>query len=262
MIHELNKPLGNAHDHVILEHKGVKIGIIGLAEQEWMEATPCLEENQYEYEDYVKAARRWCKKLRNEGWQLVIALTHMRTRNDLNLAEKVQDLDLILGGHDHDDEEHNLHDIYILKSGTDFREFSLINITLNWSDELLESSINSKVVNFDKRNIIDRIKVDVTKEFEPHLEMSAIINDYWKEISKELEKYSGYSGVDLDGKFSSIRWKETNISNFVADALRFINRSDIAIINSGSLRTDDIIPKGFLKWKDIGELFFLRLVVF
>lgn len=96
-----------------------------------MEATPCLEENQYEYESYVKSAKRWCKYLRNQGCELLIALTHMRTRNDLNLADKVDDLDIILGGHDHDDEEHYLHDIYILKSGTDFREFSLLNVTLN-----------------------------------------------------------------------------------------------------------------------------------
>ena len=245
--------MGEALDHVIIEHKGVKIGIIGLAEQEWMEATPCLEENQYEYESYVKSAKKWCKKLRNQGCKLVIALTHMRTRNDLNLADKVQDLDLILGGHDHDDEEHNLHDIYILKSGTDFREFSLINITLNWSDELLDNSTDAKVVNVDKRHIINRIKVDITKEFDPNPEMDTIIKEYWREISIELERYAGIWGVDLDAKFSSIRCKETNISNFIADALRFINKSDVVIINSGSLRTDDIIPKGFIKWKDIGN---------
>jgi len=32
----------------------------------------------------------------------VIALTHMRWPNDILLAEHVSDIDLILGGHDHD----------------------------------------------------------------------------------------------------------------------------------------------------------------
>jgi len=32
----------------------------------------------------------------------IIALTHMRWPNDTRLAENVADIDLILGGHDHD----------------------------------------------------------------------------------------------------------------------------------------------------------------
>jgi len=32
----------------------------------------------------------------------VIALTHMRMKNDITLAEKVPGVDIILGGHDHD----------------------------------------------------------------------------------------------------------------------------------------------------------------
>lgn len=36
-----------------------------------------------------------------KGCDYVIALTHMRTRNDKKLAENTTDIDLILGGHDH-----------------------------------------------------------------------------------------------------------------------------------------------------------------
>jgi 5'-nucleotidase len=35
------------------------------------------------------------------GCEYVIALTHMRTPNDIRLAESVPEIDLILGGHDH-----------------------------------------------------------------------------------------------------------------------------------------------------------------
>ena len=33
------------------------------------------------------------------GCEFVVALTHMRTDNDVRLAEKVPEIDLILGGH-------------------------------------------------------------------------------------------------------------------------------------------------------------------
>jgi 5'-nucleotidase len=36
-----------------------------------------------------------------QGCKFVIALTHMRTPNDLRLAKEVEEIDLILGGHDH-----------------------------------------------------------------------------------------------------------------------------------------------------------------
>lgn len=36
-----------------------------------------------------------------KGCDYVIALTHMRTPNDIRLAENVDEIDLILGGHDH-----------------------------------------------------------------------------------------------------------------------------------------------------------------
>ena len=35
------------------------------------------------------------------GCEYVVALTHMRTPNDIRLAESVPEIDLILGGHDH-----------------------------------------------------------------------------------------------------------------------------------------------------------------
>ncbi len=42
----------------------------------------------------------------------MIALTHMRMPNDIRLAENVQEIDLILGGHDHD------YDIVLVSSIT------------------------------------------------------------------------------------------------------------------------------------------------
>ena len=37
-----------------------------------------------------------------QGCELVIALTHMRWPNDTRLAREAPEIDLVLGGHDHD----------------------------------------------------------------------------------------------------------------------------------------------------------------
>ena len=79
---EDRKQLADCIDHIILEHQGVKIGIIGLVEQEWLDSIICLEEDDYDYEDFIKHGKKWCKKLREQGCDIIIALTHMRMPND------------------------------------------------------------------------------------------------------------------------------------------------------------------------------------
>ena len=65
--------------------------------------------SQVEYEDYVTAGNRLAAQLKQEGCEVVIALTHMRTPNDIRLAENSPEIDLILGGHDHVYEAHKVN---------------------------------------------------------------------------------------------------------------------------------------------------------
>ena len=55
----------------------------------------------------------------------------MRLPNDRILAEKCQDeVNLILGGHDHSSVMEQIGKVTIVKSGTDFEEFSDLTINL------------------------------------------------------------------------------------------------------------------------------------
>lgn len=57
---------------------------------------------------------------------------------------------------------------------------------------------------------------------------------------------------DLDGRFASIRSKETNLGNLVADImLDAAGDGDFALLNSGTLRSDRIHPKGPFKMRDL-----------
>jgi 2',3'-cyclic-nucleotide 2'-phosphodiesterase (5'-nucleotidase family) len=57
----------------------------------------------------------------------------------------------------------------------------------------------------------------------------------------------GYAGVDLEARTSESRTKETNLGNLICDIVRTEHDADIGLIGSGSLRLDEIIPKGPLK---------------
>ena len=75
---------------------------MGLAENDWI---PTLEEGideMMKYEDFIEYGKKLTKFLREDKkCDLVIALTHNRTHNDIKLAETFDEIDLILGGHDH-----------------------------------------------------------------------------------------------------------------------------------------------------------------
>lgn len=60
---------------------------------------------------------------------VVVALTHMRQPNDIILAESVAGIDLVLGGHDHFYAVTQCGTCTVVKSGTDFREFSVVDVS-------------------------------------------------------------------------------------------------------------------------------------
>ena len=54
---------------------------------------------------------------------------------------------------------------------------------------------------------------------------------------------------DLEGRFSYIRTQETNLGNLVTDIMRRVTRSDIALLNSGTFRSDAIHEAGRFRVK-------------
>ena len=59
-----------------------------------------------------------------------------------------------------------------------------------------------------------------------------------------MDEVLGEFTVELDGRFSSVRTKETNLGNWVCDVILAATGADCALINSGTLRSDIIHPPG------------------
>ena len=56
----------------------------------------------------------------------------------------------------------------------------------------------------------------------------------------------GYLECDLDTRFQTVRAGESALGNFLADLCRLKLGCDAGLLNGGCLRTDSIIPKGFI----------------
>jgi len=126
--------------HIIDNWKdsGLKIGFFGIAEEDWLGLLTAANTEKVLYEDFISCSEKLCKFLKQEkGCDLVVALTHMTLPNDQLLAASVPSIDIILGGHDHMyvSEVNKETGVFIIKSGTDFEEFSDINIQFGIQNE-------------------------------------------------------------------------------------------------------------------------------
>lgn len=124
--------LANAQRYRIFEWgttQRVVVGVMALIEEDWIDTLNVPDQNEILYQDFVEAGREMVELFRRRGCDLVIALTHMRWNNDEKLAREVDGIDLILGGHDHAYETKLVNGKAVIKSGSDFREFSSITLT-------------------------------------------------------------------------------------------------------------------------------------
>ncbi|XP_018022748.1 mannosylglucosyl-3-phosphoglycerate phosphatase isoform X2 [Hyalella azteca] len=232
---ETGRPLADGCvTHTICWH-GWTIGFVGLVEREWLDTLATINSEQVTFTDYVEAGKKLAAELRQQGCDYIIALTHMRTPNDVRLAENVDDIDLILGGHDHVYELQQVNGKWIVKSGTDFREFSHLVLELTDGGGV-EVTIE---------------KVEVTGRFAPDPDLKEALSKYESVVSGKMDEVLGSFSVDLDGKFSSIRTCETNLGNFICDVMLAACNADVAVLNSGTLRSDRLHPAGQFCMRDL-----------
>ena len=181
-------------------------------------------------------------RLRQQGAELIVALTHQREPNDNKLAENLPPgmVDIVLGGHDHFYEHSIIKSTHVLRSGTDFKQLSYIEA---WR----KADGPGWDINITRRDMVRSISEDpATVKLVAQLTAS---------LKAKLEKPVGYTVRPLDSRFSTVRRKESNLGNFVCDLMRSYYSADCAIMAGGTIRGDQIYPPGLLRLKDIMNCF-------
>lgn len=236
---ETGRPLGNGKISHIVNHNGLRVGLMGLVEKEWLDTLPTIDPNEVTYIDYVEAGNRLAEDLLKEGCDVIVALTHMRTPNDLNLAQHCPKLDLILGGHDHVYEIVKINHLNVIKSGTDFRQFSRI-------------TLKKPLGETDKTHMeVDIEKVDVTSKYEEDKDLKEELGKYTAIVESKMGIVLGSFTCELDARFSQIRTSETNVGNWICDIALAATGADVVMINSGTFRSDQVHEAGPFTMKDL-----------
>lgn len=235
-------PIGNAKaTHMITSSNGIKIGLIGLGEREWLETINVLPPNLI-YKSATETAKELIPGLREQGAEIIIALTHMREPNDNKLATNTNGMiDIILGGHDHYYAHSFINGTHVLRSGSDFKQLSYIQAWRKpdepgkWDFDIL------------RRDVVSSIPEDPAT--------LTLVDDLTSKLKNSLSKPIGWTATAIDARFTTVRREESSMGNFVCDIMRHHYAADCAIMAAGTIRGDQIYPPGAVRVKDIVTCF-------
>jgi 5'-nucleotidase len=219
--------------YIIRHIGGVKIGLIGLLLPETKETSSM--DDTLRVTDYCEAAKEQVPKMRRDGANVIIGLTHLFMAQDKLLAG-CEDFDLILGGHEHTLLQSSANGTPIFKMWADAREVGKFDLFIDKE--------SGKLVSMDWEIIPVTSAIAEDRAFAP------VIAKY-KDLLEQLEVRVGATAVPLDALSKSVRTKETDIGNFIADAYREAVDADIGFVNGGSIRADLSYNPGPLTKRDV-----------
>ena len=214
----------------------VRVGLIGLT----------LDSNKkpwVRYGDPLDAAREAIAALRGKTDALV-ALTHLSLAQDIALVDALPEIDLVLGGHEHENWmlRRGAHFTPIVKADANVRSLAVVTLTFPAS---------GRPVVTPRLELIDEgIKAD------PRVQ--AVVTR-WTNAAFAAFRNEGFAPEQviatvtdpLDGRESTVRTRPGALTDIITAAMVREAKSEIAILNGGSVRIDDVVTPGPLREYDL-----------
>jgi 2',3'-cyclic-nucleotide 2'-phosphodiesterase (5'-nucleotidase family) len=220
----------------IIKIAGLTVGLFALTTP--LEPVGGCGASPVEFEDPFAIGKSMVARLKAQKVDLIIALTHLRIREDKQLAQENPDIDFIVGGHDHEPMVEVVGKTLITKAGANAVALGVIGV------EAVRTSEGWVIQKNWKR---DDVNPQITP---PSPAVTAALTPYVQQM-KEFEKVVGSTTVPLDVREETVREKESNFGDYLADVMRREMKTDVALINGGAFRGDRVIPPGDLTLNDI-----------
>ncbi len=209
---------------VLTTHSGVKVAVFGLIQIEAGSGLPSTHPDRVKGLRFADPLARALelKPLRAEC-DVLIALTHLGYEQDLLLAERMPELDVIIGGHSHTrvDPAESVHGVLIAQAGSDSRFLGRVELRVR-----------------DRRLVEKRGSLIDLKE--PHPEVAAV-----REMITRFNQNPAFSRVIVQAPHE-ISGKDA-LGSLMTDALCRVHGLDIAFQNDGGIRLNHLPEKITLK---------------
>lgn len=203
-----------------------RIGFIGLT-------LPFNKANYVGYTDVSGAAQKYYDELK-DSCDAVIAITHQAFDDDIKLAKQIPGLTLIIGGHEHERHYARIGNVYITKADANAKSAYIIKLNINRNKK--EQKIKADILDINEKIAFDQATDVVVKKW------TDIANNSYASLGFDATRVCMQTGEPLDGREAYIRTQPTNFTRLIVAAMEKASpTSDAVVINSGSIRVDDIL---------------------
>lgn len=234
---------GKTKPYMMTEIDGVKIGIIGLITPDSIEMIHNKDDaRMIGFEAPEKTLTKYLPRLQEEGAQVIILLSHLGIEKDREIADEFKDIDLIVGGHSHQNlkraEKHG--NTTIVQAGCYGKFLGKVDLSY---DPLTEK------VRVKKCGLIPI----VSEKIEPDPAVDSIIKKYETRLGPIMGKVIGDVDGDLTQRDFHKYREESRIGDVLTDIIRDAADADIGFLTASSMRSN--IYEGPLKAGDIYSVF-------
>ncbi|MCK6693505.1 MAG: bifunctional metallophosphatase/5'-nucleotidase [Thermoanaerobaculia bacterium] len=186
------------------------------------------------YSDAFAAAKESHAALKAKT-DLIVGLTHLDVADDLKLAGMLPDVPLIMGGHDHDNMIHRVGKATVAKADANAR--TVYVHTLRYDKKSKTATVKSE---------LRRVNGDIPDE-----PATAAVVAKWEKIKNESLSSAGFDAgkkvtelkTPLDCREAVVRHQQAPVGKYILDAMLAAAKTkpECAILNSGSIRVDDVL---------------------
>lgn len=204
---------------------------------------PSNPKDYVHYGDIYDEAEKAYKEA-SENSDFVIGMTHVSIDQDKEIARRIPDLRLIMGGHEHNNMVVNVGKTVITKA--DANVVSLFVHTITYHPSYKTYEIESELV-------------EVTNKYPSKPEVQAVVDKWNKVLDDNLKTLIDnpyeviYNAeIPLDGTDTASRSEQTNVGTIIGKSmsLAYDDQPDAAFSNGGGIRIDDKLA-GEITGKDI-----------
>jgi 2',3'-cyclic-nucleotide 2'-phosphodiesterase (5'-nucleotidase family) len=234
------KPPAFLKAFVLRQAGPVKVGFVGLTTAQVPLYTFPEHTRGLAFQNPLETAAKAVARARKAGADLIVAVTHLGLREDIDLAKALPGIDVIVGGHSHT----------VLKKGVRSEDAATLIVQAGSKAQFLGRV--DLGVDAERRTLLSAkasLLPLVLKPEDAGSEFAAEIAKHCKDIDREMDVVIGSAAEDIRRGGSRYAGRSSPLGNLITDIMRRAAGCDLALHNRTGMR--DNYRKGDITLRDV-----------
>ena len=214
--------------YTVVSAKGIRFGVIGLTTGDLKEKSSPKNMDYVTVLDVVKTLSLLLPAVRRQS-DFIVATVHLDDEDDKRIARAFPEIRLILGGHVHSTVGSSwVGETMIAKTGSNGRNVGRVDLDFSGTKFVRMSSKTIPVT-----NVV------------PDADVARVLDPFYEKVKTRMADVVGEAAAE----FEKSERVESSLADIVADAFREKGKTQIAIQNTGGIRSP--ISKGKITFGDV-----------